>query len=229
MGKARKPRLTAAQANQKGLEAHRLATRDRAELEPRLTAGVIDGLGADLTGLGVVVPGVVQERSERNAATQGQYGALARLHEIISAIRTSAVNSDLGKTEQKRWAVGQKVQAKVAKSVIAAGEMIAARATAAPDEARALGVLPADEAALRTAIAEARGADDAQEAKKVSAKVATRTRDETLVRIDAAVKRIGSAGLLAFRGNASKGAEYEALLAGTPRKRSTDRAPGPTA
>jgi hypothetical protein len=225
MGKATRPRTSAAQANQKGLEAHRLATRDRAELEPRLGAGVIDGLAADLAALGMVVPGALQERAEKKAATQGQYGALEDLHRMISAIRTSVVNSDLPKSAQKSWAIGQPVQKRIAKSVISAGEQIAARVDAAPEEARAIGVLPADQAALKASIAAARGADDSQEAKKISAKAATRTRDETLTRISAAAKRIASVGLLAFRTSPTKLAEYEALLSGAPRKRGTTSPP----
>ena len=57
---------------QRGLKALDLARKHQAALEPRLRAGTLDGLTADLERLGADVPGALVTRSAAKTATKTQ-------------------------------------------------------------------------------------------------------------------------------------------------------------
>jgi hypothetical protein len=74
---------------QRGLKALALAKKHQAALEPRLQAGTLDGLTADLQKLGADVPGALVTRSTAKTATKTQNEALAQGYSLVTAIRTS--------------------------------------------------------------------------------------------------------------------------------------------
>jgi len=202
-----------------GLAAHALATEHAARVTPRLTAGLVDGLAADLTVHGALVPGALSARQEKKGATATVAtiagGAAAR----IASIRSAITHAGLSAGSRKAWGVGQKVQARVVSSVIAAATVIASRASTAPEEARAAGILAADLAGLAAAATALGGADLTQENSKRTAKTATAARNIAGRRILDATRRIATAGQLEFHDDADIGAEFTALLsAGTKQK-----------
>ena len=137
---------------QKGIDALGLATEHRDAIEGRLAAGAVDGLAADLSQVGAVVPQAVQARLERIGATAEQVEAGLRVKRLVMAIRKSIAISGLDAAARKAWGAGSDVSPEVVKSVIAAADTIIARAAAKPDEARAAGVLPGDIETLRAGL-----------------------------------------------------------------------------
>lgn len=218
-----RPKARPADIQQKGIEALGLATEHREAIEGRLAAGAVDGLAADLAQVGAVVPLAVQARLERIGATAEQVEAALQAKRLVMAIRESIASSDLDAAARKAWGTGSTVNPKVIKSVVAAADIIIARATAKPDEARTAGVLPGDIESLRAAVATTRNVDSTQESRKASSKNATRDRDATLVRIESTIKKLSAAGQLAFAGSPAIAARYAALGAsGTSRKKKAE-------
>jgi hypothetical protein len=113
---------------------------------------------------------------------------------------------------RKAYGVGVKVSPKVVKDVKAAVAMIVDRATEKADEAKSLGILPKDVAALNTAKAAIQDADSDQEKKRASAPLSTKARNETGRRILAAVDRIIGAGVIEFAQSPTERAQFEALI-----------------
>lgn len=220
MAKDSKPAKQFASIIQTGIKAQGLAEGHRADIEARLPAGLIDGLGADLQALGQLVPAATQVRHESKGATAGQNTALESAYALVTAVRTAIQRSGQSKDVQKRYGVGAKVNARVVKDVIAATRVIVDRVDAAPDEARAAGVLPADIDALRAAETALRAADVAQETKRASTPLSTKARNQASRRVLSAIDRIAGAGILAFASDATVRARFEALLgAGNSRAR----------
>lgn len=212
--RAPRPRAKPAQITAKATDALQLASEDRALLEPRLPAGLLDGASADLAQVVPVVSGAVEKRAEKRASTATQKEQAQQVMQSVMGIRTALSVSDLSAAAKKRYGVGLKMNANTVKTVVAGANAVLTQAAATPDELRGIGVLPADLEALRAALAGLVGADSTQEGKKVTAKRATAERDATLRRLDDAVRRIAAAGVLAHAGNAQRRTKYEALLAG---------------
>jgi hypothetical protein len=76
---------------QRGLKAVALGQSHLAAREPRLPAGMLDGLTGDLQQLGVDVGGALVIRSSASTAMKSQYGAPARGGLVVTAIRTSGL------------------------------------------------------------------------------------------------------------------------------------------
>ena len=74
------PKREVGAVTQRRLKALDLASVRQAALEPRLPAGLGDGLAADLQKLGAVVPGALVTRSAAKTATRSQKEALAQGH-----------------------------------------------------------------------------------------------------------------------------------------------------
>lgn len=216
----RKPKKTEAETTQAGLKAHNLAVTHKAVLEPRLAPGVVDGLAADLTQIGIVVPGAVQTRTVARTAKVSQDVALAQGYALVSAIRAAVVRAKAAADVRKAYGVGAKVNALVVKDVKASIATIVARAEANPSEARSLGILQKDIDALKADNDAITAADEDQEKKRATAPQSTKARNQTLVRIIEATDRIAGAGILEFAKDEAIRAEFQALIgAGLPNKK----------
>lgn len=119
-------------ATQRGLKALALAQTHQAELVPRLAAGTLDGLTADLQKLGVDVPGALVRRSAAKTATKSQNEALVQGYLLVTAIRTSVQRRGAPADVRAAYGVGVKTSEKVVKQVAAAITMILNRAGAKP-------------------------------------------------------------------------------------------------
>ena len=195
-----------------GVSALNLATAHVQALEPRLPAGLLDELSADVQKLGGDVPGAEATREAARAATATQEGTLAQGYALVTAVRAAVLRSGAGKDVRKGYGVGAKTSVKVVKSVKAAISGIVERATAYPEEAASLGILPRDVAALQEDLAAITTADEKQEEQRAGAPQSTKERNRTANRVLEAVDRIVSAGVLEFAKDAEKRAEFEALV-----------------
>lgn len=192
---SRSVRKSAAVVEQVGLTAHALAVGERAALEPRLDAGLIDGLASDLQALGVVVPGVKVARATAKGATGTQEAALKSLHTRVMAIR-HAVSKKLPPKVRANWGVGQAAKETVVSENVAAADLIAQRFSAAPDEARQAGILQKDVDALATERDAAAGAHGSRVTARGSSVAETAARNETERRILVAAEHVAAAGIM---------------------------------
>jgi len=204
---------------QQGLKAQELATRHRAVLEARLGAGAIDGLGSNLTLLGASVAGQVAAREQMKSSTVSQAKALENAALLVTAIRGTVKAHGADKATAKAYGVGTLMNARVPKSVAAAATGVLTAWSKSADTGRSLGILDTDIAALTTAAAAARAADEEQDHKRVDAPLATKARNEASKAVEVAVKRIAAAGALQFATDAKIRGSFESLVAGGSSKK----------
>ena len=201
-------------STQRGLKALALAQTHQAALVPRLAAGTLDGLTADLQKLGADVPGALVRRSAAKTATKSQNEALAQGYLLVTAIRTSVARRGAAADVRAGYGVGVKTSEKVVKQVAAAISLILKRAGEKPAEAAELGILQKDLGALGEDLAAITAADGAQEEKRAGAPGATKERNRTANRILAAVDVIVGAGVVEFAKDAGLRSAFEALVVG---------------
>lgn len=199
---------------QTGLKALALAEKHHDALVPRLPAGMVDRLTADLSKLGADVPGALVTRSTAKTATVSQNEALAAGYSLVTGIRTAVQRRGAAAEVRKGYGVGAKINPKVVKQVAAAIRVILERAAAMPGEAAGLGILQKDLGALGDDLAAILSADGAQEEKRAGAPTATKERNRTANRILEAVDVIVSAGVLEFAKDGEVRGAFEALVSG---------------
>jgi len=166
-------RWSADQTIRAGEGLHPLAIQHRAVLEPRLSAGFIDGLAADTASLRGLSSGKAAARSVRSSATISQNEAVkqggALAVNIRKLLRTGAPTN---KALARAFGVGLAVNNTVG-SVAKALQTILGAAAQHEVAAREAGVLPEDVAQARTLWSAVASADASQEGKKLTAKQAT--------------------------------------------------------
>ena|GEM_PF-2339533 len=204
---------------QQGLKALELATEHGAVLEPRLGAGAIDALRANVAALGGAVPNQVAARATSKSSTVSQTKAMETTAELISAIRGSVKSHKADAATAKAYGVGNRIDPRVPKTIAAAVKGITDAWTADPDRGRALGLLDSDLAALTAAATSAKAADDEQDQKRATAPLATKARNAASKSVEEAVKRISAAGALQFAHDKGKRARFEDLLSTTSAKK----------
>lgn len=182
----------------KGLDALDFAMANRADVEPRLSAGVLDGLAADLGLIGAKIPAALQKRLAIGVATQSERVSAATTKKLLAKLRRAVTQAPPGSVDGKAFGLGMRADDRVNKTIVAAGNVFLDQAARAPEQVRAAGIIAADVARLAAGIAELSGKNDAQGVAKRSSKAATRERDATLARIEQAVRSISAAGDLAY-------------------------------
>lgn len=195
-----------------GQAAYALAVPHRAALDPRLPAGMIDTLGADLETLGVVLPaapGPAGTPAPAPAAPSLPV-AVEKLFNQVSAIHEAVAGAKATPAVRKAYGAGSKAQGKEVKPLLAAADKIVTEATASPSEALALGILPADVAALTQAVADVNAAEASAAAAGTKGPTA-KERRAAETRMHEATARIAGAGALAFAQDAATRAKFEAL------------------
>lgn len=215
----RKPTAAFDDLRQCGFKTYELATRHRAKVEPRLGAGVLDGLAKDLALLNSLVSETEVTGTQTKAATANQNERLADAAATVSAIRIGVAKQGATAEQRAGYGLPTKLNAKVVTSVIALGNVIIARARKRPAEARSFGILGEDLEDLRTLLAALEAADAAQEKARAWKPTTTRERDEAAQRIAKAVRAISGAGVIAFRTDPVLRAAFDALDDGLSRSR----------
>jgi len=214
---ARTPSRDLTPVIQLGLKAHRLAT-DEGAIVPRLPAGFLDGLAADIAALGTLAAGARQAHLDATLATETQNAELDHAFQLVSAIRTAVRRAKPRPDVRRMYGVGHRLDPRSVTHLVVALSGLIDRATARPDEARDLGLLDRDVAELRELLATIRAANTRQETRRAKAPSSTKERDAAARRVLAAVSRIAGAGIVEFAHDPSKRAPFEALLEPPHRK-----------
>jgi len=199
-----------------GLKAKALIEKDRVKLEPRLAAGLIDGLYVDIDDLQGKAPGAKASRQLKMASGATLEQTLELAAQTGQAIRTVCRLAKLDDTIRTAVGVGKPMNAKTLKSVLAGVTMILDGYAQYSSSLREAGVLPAD-IALLTALRDRLLSENAtQESKKISSKEATAARNAAHQRVEDALGRILAAAELAFLQDPARLAMYRALIPAKP-------------
>jgi hypothetical protein len=196
----------------KGLQLQTLIERDRARLEARLGAGVLDGLDADLALLWEDSAKTASSRQLQKAATSGQLDAAERLLAVVMAVRTALKLGKVDAVVLTRVGVGKKLDARIVRTVLEGARLVVEAYAEHPDVLRRAGVLPGDIAELEALSARLAAVDTAQEGSKVTSKQKTAARDAAHRRVKDAIAAIVGAAELAFVYDPERLALYRALL-----------------
>jgi len=213
------PRRDFAGITQVGLTALGLAQAHPAELDPRLPAGLLTGLGADLAAMGVVVPGAAQAHASARLATEERDAAVVRTIACVGAMRQAVRDADAPAEVQHAYGVGKTLDKRRLTVLRGVVGLIFDRLGAHPEDIAAFGFVQADIDALTARKADVEVASTAQQQKRAGAPSTTKERNRTANRILAAVKRIRGAGVLAFATDPVVRDEFAALRLG-PRTKS---------
>ncbi len=199
-----------------------LVKTDRSRLEPRLAAGLIDGLAADLPLLLDAAMQAADTRQAKKASTKTQVAAAERLQDQVMALR-SVLRMRKAPAELCTLAgVGKPVKSGVVGSILESAALMLSAYDSRPADFRLLGVLPADIEAVRTLYGQLASADQAQEALKVTAREKTARRNAAHKRVQEAIAAIAGAAELAFLGRPDRLELYRSLV---PRRPAPSRKP----
>lgn len=195
-----------------GTAAYALAVQYEAALDPRLPAGTLANLAADLTTLGAAPAPTTPPPAPTGPAptpppTLAQ--AMALTVSLVSGIRESVAGAKPAPAVRKAYGASSRTPTKEATAVFDDGTKIVARAQGNPAEALSLGILPGDVTALSQALAALGAAEKA--AKGAQAGVTAKARRAAETRMHEAVARIAGVGALAFATNAAVRAQFTAL------------------
>jgi hypothetical protein len=194
-----------------GTKAFALATTYKSELDPRLPAGIVESLAADLTTLGAS-PLSTNEAPVQTPAPPSLADAMTAVTTLLSALHDAVRGAGAKAEVRKLYGVSSKALSHEGKALIAGGEKMVTQAQADPTQALSLGILPADVVTLVQALADLRAAEAL--ARGTSGQGAGTTGKERRAaerRMREAVARISGAGVLAFATNATVRAEFAAL------------------
>jgi hypothetical protein len=206
-----------------GLAVHELAVTHREELEPRVGAATIDGLGTDVAELRNDAAGAVSSRADRRSSTLDQNEALRTGAAVVAAVRSAIRHvHPADKALQGEFGVGVAVNDRSVPSVAAGLQIVLDASARHPDETRAAGILDADIEKAQNARAGLATADATQEGRKLGAREATARRRATQLRVQKGIDRILAAATLAFVDRPSLLAKFTSLVPSRPRRAPKD-------
>jgi hypothetical protein len=182
-------------------------------LEPRLDAGNIDGLGADIDLLS-------SSGADRKAGKTTQKGKTGKKRdlgeegkEMVMSIRDSAKRTrGISQGTRTALGVGESIDPKSTKTVVAGIKACLTAFKEDPDLAAKIGLLPEDIEDIKTILAGLDTAEASQVETIGSNKDKTFDRNAVQMRIEAAVDMIAARGRLAFRNDKDLQARFDALV-----------------
>lgn len=200
---------------QRGLKSVALATTHEAVLAPRLPPGHKAYLEDKLRQLGIAIPTQKAARERAKQLSVAQREAFGDLLALLTALRQNVkADSDSTAQDRKEYGVGLKLDPRNVEATLAASLSVLRVAREKPERAQLLGILPADLTKLEALYQAAKSADEAEDSTRANAPLTTKERNALVESVEAAVKKIGGAGVLAFAFDPKIRAEFEALLAG---------------
>lgn len=213
---ATKPRWDLKDAIRRGEAAENLGTKNSAIVVPRLDAGALEGLRADL-GL---LKGAPEDRGAagtgRKAATGAERDAAAEGADWIGRVREMGRRTKgFGKGDRKAIGIGEKVDPRQSGKVRSAIASILKFATDKPDVARSIGMIPEDLAEGQGLLVALAAAENGQSAATTLSTEKTFNKDVVQLRVEAAIDQISARGAMAARKNAPLRARFEALVSST--------------
>lgn len=192
-------------------EAQSLFAEFKAQLEPRLAAGLIDGLSADTAEfLGKRVE-AGNALNTLKTATKEQNAAIAHALAVLRPARAS-VNATTAKEKSGAFGVSKAINADKVTSVLEAVEGFLHGAAKYPEVVRGAGLLTADLEGLRAVATSLATADRAQEKQKQARKAPTLNRNALQARIEGAIAAISRAGQIAFVGKPDTAERFKGLI-----------------
>jgi hypothetical protein len=216
---ARTSKWPLAQLSDIASKALALAEEHREALEPRLAAGVLDHLRANLASLDGARSGATRARSELKGATANQNEAARAGYALVESTRKAIVRVGAKASEKKDFGVGLRIREGGVPQIVAGLDAIVAAAAKYPELTRRAGILPADlekATARRDALA---GADRDQGTKKGTAKSATATRTSTQKSVEGDVDAILAAAEMAFHDEPRTLARFRDLVPSRTKKK----------
>ena len=184
----------------KGTRLAGLIVTHRPRLEPRVESGGIDGYLTDIGEMRGVVDAVGAIRATKLGSTKSQEEAAEEGASIISAHREALKGTyKQGSPLRKTFGVGTKVDPSAVATVATALFTLFDAAAKQPDAARAAGILPEDEAEMRSIYTALVGSEEAQETMKGTSKGATAARVARHARVEATMTRIVGISAVVFR------------------------------
>jgi hypothetical protein len=211
---------------QVGWKTLNLANTHKTEINERLP-GAIETLALDLDVFSVAIPGAIQKRSQSVAATAQQRDLIREGHTRVDAIRTMIQKARAPKGIQRAYGVGRNVAPNRHASVTAALQQIVKRATDAPEEAASIGLGPVVLAEITSFLGLLNATDKTQEETRAAAPLSTKERNLVANRILQTVALIAGAGMLAFAGDPTTHASFEALVRRPKRRPSASKKSAP--
>ena len=212
MGGPNLPKWDAAHDYRAGLKAYELAQEFKAELGPRVPAGLVEGLQEDLQALSAAGDQGVSKIAEVKGFTGGEKQAREKAVALASSIRESLRRAKAPASVLKGAGVGTKFSSTSVEGATASLTTVLDAYEKSPDSFREAGVLPEDMDAARALLAALTVADRNQETAKIKKTQTTVQRNALRRRVEAAVDRIRGAGILHFRDQPATAARFSALV-----------------
>ncbi len=210
------PKWAPGDVSRVGRAALSLATKNKASIEPRLSAGLLDGLVADLDVFDGKQSAATLAKESLREATRGQNAAGEAASSFLGLARSAITRSGANATVRAAFGLSLRPNPGKVQSVITALDAFEAGAARAPDVVRAAGILTADLDKLRALRGALAASDANQEATKLTRKLPLLDRKQTQVRIEKAVDAIINAGAMAFADEPAVVALFRALVPARP-------------
>jgi hypothetical protein len=228
MAKSAVLKMKPAQARRAGEQGLELVKKDKAKLQGRLEAGVLEGLAEDVRLLGNQTSSALTARVQKKAATQEQNEVAEELSALVGAVRSVLKLTAQETAVRKAAGVGRKLTAKSVKTVLAAADMVIEAYGIYADAMRAAGVLPADVDTLIGKANALAAADQVQEGRKVASKLSTVERNKVQKRVEAGLMKLIAAAEMQFVvADPERVALYKALVPARSKKRKPRPTPIP--
>ena len=203
-----------------------LTAEFRSDLEPRLAAGLIDHLAANVAAFDGKRAQASNAPVALKAATRTQDAASSAGFALVSGVRRSLARlPSATKADKKAFGVGEPLRKGSVPQVLAGLDALLAAAADRTAVARAAGLLPADLDGARALRVQLAGADTTQSTLKVTKSSATAARNVLAAEIAADVDAVLAAASIAFHARPDVAARFDAVVPGKARK--VGKAPAP--
>ena len=212
MPKKDQPKWDPGQDYRSGLKAYELAKEFKKQLEPRLPAGLLEGLKEDIDVISSMEGDSKTKVVELKGftGTQGQH--LKRGETWTSAVREALKRGKAPADVCKAAGVGSKFGSGVVAAVAASIATVINAYEKFPEAFRGAGVLPSDIETGKRILVSLNSSDLIQETKKVSNTQATAGRNALRKRVEATVDMIRGMGMLEFQETPAIAARFKALV-----------------
>jgi hypothetical protein len=215
MSEQAKPKWREVETIRRGGDALHLAETHQAVVEPRLAAGTMDGLRADLALLSASGPDRKASKTEQKGRTGKKRDAAEDGKDWTMIVRDMARRTvGVSSGDLKALGVGERVNVGSAKTVSAAVEACIRALVKNPELGRNIGLIDQDVTDAKAIIADLNSAGMVQTDVIIKNKDKTFDRNAVQMRIEAAVDMISSRGQMAFRNDRDIRDRFEALVTG---------------
>jgi hypothetical protein len=198
MAKKVAPKWTIEETIQIGKEAQILSQSKLQELEPRLSAGLLSGLPADITRLESLFTGRPAKTQEVKGLTGTEADIAKKGARWVSAVREMVKRRATGTGLPKAVGVGMQVYQANSKSTATALEAVLTAARENPEAIRACGILETDLQKGQAMLEAISGARHTQDIGMKDKKDLTTQKDTLQMRIEKAIEEISTSGYIQF-------------------------------